>query len=231
VLRLQYYNGFGLAISVASATLAVLSYTLFGLGPLLALWVGLLVVGVSMVLTPVVEGSKLSDYALAVILNTFENVARAIEGLGVRGRAVYVSSGDWVYIVFGEVYVDDFSRFAVAKGGRVSLVFKSPISAEHLEGLKDPCEAVEYVAVDRLGIAGSVECVDRGGRLYVRFSRPKVYPVKSLERTVGSVYGVLAASVATLTKGLPASIAYESSDERACAVEVVVGEELWRGAS
>lgn len=230
-LELSYYNGLGVAISVASATLAAFSYTLFGLGPILALWVGLLVVGASIALTPVVEGSRLGAFTLAALLNTFENVARVIEGLEVRGRAVYVSSGGWVYIVFGEAYVEDFSRFALVKEGRVSLVFKSPISAEHLEGLSDPCVALEHVAVDRLGIAGSVECIDRGDRVYARFRGLKVYPVKSLERTVGSIYGVVTASVATLTKGLPTRIAYESSDGRECSLEVLVGEEVWRGAS
>ena len=216
---------------MASATLTALSYALFGLSPILSLWVGLLVVGASIALPPVVEGSRLSAFTLAALLNTFENVARIIEGLGVRGRAIYVSSGSWVYIVFGEAYVEDFSRFALVKGGGISLVFKSPVSAEHLEGLRDLCTAIEHVAVEGLGIAGSVECVDRGSRVYVRFRGLKAYPVKSLERTVGSIYGVVVASVAALTRGLPARIAYESSDGQACSLEVLVGEDVWREAS
>lgn len=188
-------------------------------------------VGTSVALTPVVEGSRLSSFTLAALLNTFENVARVIEGLGVKGRAVYISSGSSVYIVFGEVYVEDFNRFALVRDGKVSLVFKSPISAEHLEGVSDLCAALEHVAIDRLGIAKSVECVDRGDRVYARFKGLKVYPLKSLERTVGSIYGVVAASIAALTRGLPARIAYESSDGQACSLEVLVGEEVWRGAS
>jgi hypothetical protein len=185
--------------------------------------VGLLVVGASIALTPVVEGSKLSEFSLAMILNTFENVARVVEGLGVVGRATYWSSGGSVYIAVGGAPVADFSRFAFVKDGKVSLVFKSPLSAEHLEGLSDFCSALEHVAVDRLGLAGSVECVDKGDRTYVRFRKLKVYPVKSLERSVGSIYGVVAASVAALTKGLPARIVSESSDERACSLEISVG--------
>jgi hypothetical protein len=154
------------------------------------------------------------------VLNVFENVARVVEGLNVRGRTVFVENGDEVYMVVGEAGKIDVNRFVTVNSNRIALVFKSPISRTHLEDYTDFCGALDHIAVERLGIAESVECVDRGGELFARFRKIRVYPVKSLEKSIGSIYGVIAASVATIAKGASSRIASESCSDDECVVWV-----------
>jgi hypothetical protein len=218
------YNGFGVVLSIASALLAILTYIFFGFNPLFAFWIGLLVTGLSIALTPVVEGSKLSEFSLKMILNVFENVARVVEGLGIRSPAVFREVGGEVYIVVGSKSSANVNRFADVSREGVALVFKSPVSRAHLEGFTDFCGALDHVAVERMGIAESVECLDRGEEVFARFRKIKVYPVKSLEKSIGSIYGVITASIATLTKGIPTRIAYENCSDVECVVQVAHAE-------
>ena len=225
--RLTPYNGFGLVLAVSSTLLAIFTYVSFGFGPLFSLWIGLLIVGASVALTPMEEGFRLSEFSSKMILNVFENVARVIEGLNIRGEALFIERNSDVYIVVGNAKDVDVSKFVILEEGKPVFIFKSPISREHLEGYTDTCTALEHVIVDRLGFAETIECIDRGGEIAVRLSNIKVYPIKSLEKSIGSIYGVVAASIAALIKGSPAKIGYERCNDRECYIRVdVLGEKL-----
>lgn len=220
-MKYSIYNAAGITISISSLVLFVLSYIFFGLGPLTALWIGLLIIGVSMALTPAVEGIRLSSYATSMILNTFENIARVVEGLGVRSRVVYKAVDGNVYIVIGEALDDiDPSKFIVSRNDSIALVFKSPISKEHLENIDNVCEAIDHVIIERLNLAESIECSDKGNSLYLRIRGIKTYPIKSLEKTTGSIYGIIAASIATLIKNHALTIDYEKCDSYECTIGI-----------
>jgi hypothetical protein len=217
------YNGFGLSLTITSIIMAIFTYMFIGLGPFFAFWIGLLVIGTSMVLTPTVEGIRLSQHAVLMILNAFENVARVVEGLRIRGRTIYREIDGDVYIVIGESNNIDYKKFINYREGKLAVIFKSPISREHLEGLLNTCEAIESIVVTRLGIVESSECIDHGDRIYVKFNKIKIYPVKSLENTIGSVYGIISASIATLTKNSGVYIESESCNDFECIINISIG--------
>lgn len=216
------YNGFGLALLTASALLAVFTYISMGISPFLAFWIGLLVVGASMTVTPIVEGVKLSPFAVVMILNTLENIGRIVEGLGVKGRAAYRRVGDSVYIVIGDKDADT-SKFVTVKKDSITFVFKSPISRDHVSGITDICEAIDYVVVDRLGLTESVDCIDEGATIHVRFNKVKLYYIKSLESSTGTLYSILAASIAALVKNSEIGIEAEECGSGTCVVRLVTG--------
>lgn len=204
---LDTYRGTGLALALSSAVLSAFSYLSLGLSPITALWVGVLVVGLSMFSTPTEEGAKLSEFASTMLANLLENIGRTIEGLSIRSRAVYRASGDSVYIIF----TDGFSRVDLDKvstdsfisriGDTKVLVLKSPIARVHTEGLGDVCSSFEEVVVDRLNLAESIECVDRNREVIAKVVKPKLLPSKTLERTTGNICSILLASIAALLKG------------------------------
>lgn len=197
------YQAAGLAVAVSAAVLAAATYLLIGPGPLTALWLGLAVVGASMYLTP--EACTGVREALLLLENAFSNIAGLLEALGARGPSLYRSSGGTVYIYVGAAGCPGPAGPPATPitvcGGRPVLVLRSPVSGSMVEGFTEPCAAVGYLLTDLLGLADWLDCVDQGDRLVVEVHGERVAAPASLEDTVGSIYGVVAASAAALLWG------------------------------
>ncbi len=226
---LTAYQAVGAVLVIACLTLTLLSYVFFGLTPLIALWIGLAVVGASMALTPS-RGLKPNEVILEM-LNTFTyNVNATIESLGLGSSNVYVSKGGDVYIVATLKPIDpraelDLSTVLKSYGDNVGVVFKSPISRGLVGEVSDVCSSIEYVAVDLLSIASMVECVDVGMRTTAKFIRPKVSSPYRMGRTVGSLYGIITTSIKALAVGRAVLI----SDSEEGSVRMVVVEGVGSG--
>ncbi len=204
------YQRAGVVIAVSSSILAVATYLLLGPSPLLALWIGLAVVGASMALTPPeprpVNVSKL-------VLDAFENVERVLEALGARGSAVLVPTDSGVYAVIGDSVdpsrlssEDVRSRLVLRAGRSLAVSLKVPLPEVESES---PCEALGETVVDRLGIATGLECVEdeSRGELSARFHNAKAVGFSRMSEVAGPIHGVIAAALLARIREAPARVA------------------------
>ena len=187
---------------VAGIVLAVLSYLFMGFTPLFALWCGLAIIGASMYLTPTESFGRRE--AILFIEYTLSNIARLVEAMGVRGTNLYkVFDGD-VYIYLGSRLEEDLLReppktlIALDKDNEPVLVFKSPVSSRIIEGYNDICSAVDYLVVEMLDLADSVKCVDLDEQTVVDIKNPRTTSPIGLEKTIGSIYGIIVSSIVSL---------------------------------
>ncbi len=183
----------------------MLSYALLGLTPLVALWVGLAIVGASMALTPS-RGPRPSAAVLELLETFSRNVSSLLESLRLGSGNLYVSRGSEVYVVASLRPVDpeadlDLDSAVKSYGDNVVVVFRSPVSGDLVGEVGDVCSSVEYVTVDLLGIARGVRCVSEGRRTVFEFAGVKVGSPYRMSRVMGSIYGVIAASVKALAEG------------------------------
>jgi len=198
------YQGFGVSLLTAGLLLALATYLLLGPVPLVALWIGLAVVGASMALTP--SRVSASRELLALVDSSLTNMAVALEFFRVGSHNVYASYGGEVYIFVSKKPLAEVPRekpdfFVKVDGDNVIVAFKSPVSGL-VTGGGDFCSLVEELAVDRLGIAERVGCVEKGGEALVVFMGPRVASAPyRLTTSVGSLYGIVAGSVMAVLRG------------------------------
>lgn len=207
--------------------LAIATFVLLGLHPLLALWIGIAVVGASMLSTP---SEPLNPRYLVLMLNnTLANIAMILESLGIKSKATYVAYEGKVYILVSR---EGFVRLPAAPprefimniNGSSVLVLRSPIDREIVENLENVCTAVDQVVVDLLDIADSTACVEEGDVITLEISKPKLSNPGKLEQVVGSIYGIVAASITALLKGKPCTILADQSigrDKRRIVLKVL----------
>ncbi|PLJ76884.1 hypothetical protein [Infirmifilum sp. SLHALR2] len=202
--RVSAYQGFGVSFVVAGCALAVATYLLLGLVPLVALWIGLAVVGASMALTP--SRLEVSRELLGLVDSSLTNMAVALEFFRVGSYNLYASYGGEVYVFVSKKPISsvpgekpDF--FVRVEGDNVVIALKSPVSGLVSGGGGDFCGLVEEVAVDRLGLAEWVRCVERGGEALVEFRGGRASSPYRLTSTVGSIYGIVAGSVMAVLRG------------------------------
>mgnify|MGYP001772500628 CR=1 FL=1 len=210
---MDVYRGFGLALFASSLLLLAFTLLVLGLHPLLALWVGLAVTGLSMFLTPRGPFEEFRELS-SVIEASVENIARVCEFTGARGGAVYVARGDAVYVYaypdglsVEDVLGLDSSRLVHFVKGAPVVVLRSPVAVPSSPG--DPCVAVGEVAVRRLGVAESILCTSRPGELVVEFRGLRAGSPAGVRAAPGSVYGLIAASIAAKLTGAPARLIRE----------------------
>ncbi len=201
--RVSVYQGFGVSLLVAGSILAVATYFLLGFVPLVALWIGFAVVGASVALTPSRVG--LSRELLGLVDSSLTNMAVALEFFRVGSYNAYASYGGEVYIFVSKkplpsVPAEKPDFFVRVEGDNVLIALKSPVSGL-VSGGGDFCSLVEEVAVDRLGLAGWVRCVERGDGAVVEFRGVKASSPYRLSTSVGSVYGIIAGSVMAVLRG------------------------------
>lgn len=194
------YRGLGLALAVSGSLAALYTYTLQGLSPLTAFWIGVVVVGLSILMTreePVVkrEVSGLLESSLATL-------SIVLELLDIRSGSVYRYIEDrGVYICIGLDAEKCPREPGVYRGpGGAALVVKSPFSylVEDIEagGPESLGDVLDHVAVGLLEIADSVSCVREVSRTICRFRGASAPTPGRLEKAVGDIYAILAATAA-----------------------------------
>lgn len=215
--------------------MTVFTVVTLGLNPFLALWIGLMVTGLSMLLTP--RGPLEEFRGLASVIEaSIENIARVCEFTGVRGGAVYVARGDGVYVY---VHPDGVpvsvvsglngSRLVYNAGGSPILVFKSPLGLL-VSGEGDPCDVIGDLAVRKLGVADSILCSRRAEGLAVEFRGLKSGVTAGVRGAPGSIYGALVASTLAASTRSPVRLVREDYTRTGLLVYAeVVGVEELRG--
>lgn len=197
------YQGFGVSLIVSGIVLAVATYLLLGLVPLTALWIGLIVIGASIALTP--QRTEVSRELIGLVNSSLTNMAIALEFFRVGSNNVYASYGDDIYIFVSKNPITAVPRdrpdfFVRVEGGNILLALKSPVSGL-IRGGGDFCSIVEEVAVDMLGLAKWVRCVGRGDEFLVEFRGVKTSSPYRLTTSVGSIYGIIAGSAMAVLMG------------------------------
>ncbi|QOJ79286.1 hypothetical protein IG193_02145 [Infirmifilum lucidum] len=201
--RVSAYQGFGVSLVVAGSILATATYLFMGFTPLVALWFGLAVVGASMALTP--QRITLSRELLGLVESSLVNMAVALEFFRVGSYNAYASYGGDVYVFVSKKPLSSLPRerpefFVRVEGDNVLVALRSPVSGL-IPGAGDFCSLVEEVAVDRLGLAEWVRCVERGEGALVEFRGVKTSSPYRLSTSAGSVYGIIAGSVMAVVRG------------------------------
>jgi len=193
----------GISLLIAGLFLAFITYFLLGLVPLVALWIGFAVVGASMALTP--PRVEVSREMLGLVDSSLTNVAVALEFFRVGSYNTYASYGNEVYIFVSKRPLEEVPRekpnfFLRADGDNVLIALKSPVSGL-VTGGGDLCSLIEEVAVDKLGIAEWVRCVERGEEAIVEFRGSKISSPYRLSTSIGSIYGIIAGSAMAVIRG------------------------------
>jgi len=208
------YQLIGLGITIASTVLAAATYILVGLTPLTALWIGMAVVGASMALTPE-EPRK--PHTLATLLGqSMENAERLLEALNLGSRSIYVPRDGAVYALVmsssaePREVVEEARRspaiplvLRTPQGVAAAIRVPTPTNAAHSADL---CAAISEVLIEELEMATSIQCVDEGDALALRIVEPRAPTYARLERCLGPLPLAMAAAIAVLNRGKPATI-------------------------
>ncbi|MEM0471702.1 MAG: hypothetical protein QXX84_02260 [Sulfolobales archaeon] len=220
---MNLYRGFGLTLALSSLVLAIVTYMILGLHPLIALWLGLAIVGFSMFLTPEEPREELRVLARLAQAQV-ENIARVAELLNLRGPPVFKTVEGRTYIILSRDPPDpkmlgdlDVSKGVLETPWGLAMVLRSPgeVSVESSE----PCSSIEEALVHVLGIADWVTCSRETGRIVAEVVRAKVIGGFSL-----TVPGVFAASIASRVLGRPVILKGESVRGDRIVIEVDVVE-------
>ena len=197
------YREIGLAIALCAFVLAIYTYIFLGIVPLLALWIGLTIVGTSMFLTP--EEPRLPPSAIRMILDAFENLEKLIELLALGSYAVYVPRNEavYAYVSNDKISLEIIEKIDVSKlihviDGRKILVLRIPLPAVEES---DVCSAIDVVLTDTLGIADMVECNASDERIALRFVNPVALGFSRMERVLGALQTVFSAAIAAKVLG------------------------------
>lgn len=203
---LDIYRGSGLVLLILGSIVSLAIYFIIGLTPLLALFIGISIVGASMLLTPR-EVSRRPRELLSIVSGLLASVSSLLEALRIGSNVVFASYGDDVYIYISNTPITEIpsepprSLITLSSGGYIVSMF-SPIKRGLVEGYGDPCSAIDHIAVEVLDIADSIEeCIDDGRRLTVRFSKPSLSEPQRLQAVLGGIYGIIVGSVGALYMG------------------------------
>jgi hypothetical protein len=213
------YRGIGLSLAFAGAILTALTYFFLGIMPLVALWIGVLVIGVSMFITPEEQIKK--EDLLAVIEDMLSNLSMLFEAVGVSSVATYVSYGDSVYAFVSEKQIEKPPKeppknMLVNLGYTKALVLRSPLSSisdKVLAEGSDMSTAASYVLVELLEIADAVMCNEEAEVISCSITNPKLSTPARLEKTLGSVYSSILASIAASVYSCPVVLVHEEESK------------------
>ena len=216
---MNVYRGVGLSLAIAGAILTALTYFLIGVIPLIAVWIGILIVGVSMFITPE-EQIKKRDI-LAVIEDMLSNLSMLFEAVGVGSVATYVSYGDNIFAFVSEKPIEKPPKeppksMLINLGYTKALALRSPLSSiTHRISAEggDVGTAASYVLVELLEIADGVMCSEMGEVISCSIKNPKLSTPARLEKTLGSIYGSILASIAASIYKCPVVLAHEEESE------------------
>ena len=204
-------NIFGAGLTVFSTVLTIWSYLFLSNIPLTALGVGLIVLGVSFILTPT---HPIPPHTVRALLEGATlNIEAILEELNISNRGYYVRAADdrvYVLIPIGRDAGPPSREFEVkgliAKNHDRRYLLVIPPSSEIIQveevsraGFND---ALSYVLVDLTELAESVE-TSSGERFIVRVKKPRGHLTSLRFRNVlGSLEASIAASLLAKTYGI-----------------------------
>jgi len=207
---LHIYHAFGVGLTAFSATLTLWSYLILGNAPLTALGMGLTIVGVSIVMTPLqtVHPSTIRGLLEGSVM-TLEAL---LEELNLSKRGYYVRAGDdrvYLYIpvdvdkgppsnpskVTGMMAVDKESRYLVLIPPASEIVKNQEIADMGLE------DALKHVLVELTELSDRVD-VSAGELLTVKLHSPRAHvSAGRFKNTFGSLEASIIACVTAAVLG------------------------------
>jgi len=214
---LNRFRGFGVSLALSGTVLTIVTYLLLGLVPLVALWIAFTILGLSMFLTP--EEALVKADLLAVIEDFLSNLSALFEAFGASSHAAYVCYDGGVYVFVSEEPLSTFpdsppKSLVTAIGSSRVFVLRSPLSSI-VGGLEGEFSSSSYhVIVELLEVADGVECSEQGDTLSCLVRKPYISSPGRLERTVGSIYGMCLASIASKAYGRPVTLVREEASKR-----------------
>jgi len=205
MLRIDVYRGFGLALVVAGGVSAYLSYLFFGLGPLTAFLIGLIVIGLSILLTPI-SYPRRSNELINVVNRSLINISYFLETLRISSHNIFSSNGDDVYIYLSrsEISREDIARannFLNNINGKLIIRLVSPINRELIKDFSEPCPAIDHVIIERFDIGDRIMCIDDRENVFVEIYGAELSSPYRLERVLGGLYGIVIGSITSLFRG------------------------------
>jgi len=209
------FNLAGLCIALSGLVFSTLSYTILANIPLTAVGISAIIVGSSMLITPV---NPVTPRAVRGLLEeSLASIEFILEWLNVESRGYYMVCSDrriYVYIPLsgsGPPSVDKPRGFIFDNGGYTYLAIPSPASSLlSLESMSGVESMIEYMLIDLAGLCESVSIVESCGRYTVEFRNPRSpKPSGRVAKTLGSLEACIAASAIALATGRPVSIVSE----------------------
>lgn len=225
------YKGLGIVLSLTGSTLAIYTYLFQGLGPLAAFWLGLAIVGFSIILSR--EDPAVRREMSGIIESSLAAISIVLELLNIGSKTVFrYISGRGVYIyIGGEPPPGDPGGAAVYRGrdGYI-LAIKSPFSylVEHISsdlGGWAVEDILDRIAVESLEIADSVKCVEEPSRVICRLSGAFAPTPGRIREAVGDIYAMLTATVVSAIRRADVEIEINKRDGDS----VVVGLRIYGG--
>ncbi|MCX8188625.1 MAG: hypothetical protein N3F64_02860 [Nitrososphaeria archaeon] len=212
---------FGVGLTVFGTIFAILSYTLLANVPLTALGIGLTVLGLTVLITPMHPIPK--ETVQVFIRSSCENIETMLEATGAFMKATYFPSNGKVYAYIPvtreqnmkmEDVLKNVGNFIVKAGRSLGLIITPPAS-----------EIFQYTAVEGAGfdaliseflvevseIVESVKVVESDSIIVIEFLRPRADVNFSRFKTVmGSLPSSIAAQAAAIKYSKPIQILEES---------------------
>ena len=210
------FRGFGLSLMIAGLILSIVTYAILGLIPLLALWIAFIVAGSSMLLTP--EETMVKAEIIALMEDLLSNISAFFEALGVSSYATYVYYDDGICIFVSEdplLNVPDSPPNSIIANvdSKRAFILRSPLFTV-LRDLEGDFPSIAYnVIVELLEVADGIECSESEETISCLVRKPYVSCPGRLERTVGSIYGMCLASIASKVYRDPIVLVREESSE------------------
>jgi hypothetical protein len=214
---LNRFRGFGLSLTLSGAVLSIVTYLLLGIVPLLALWIAFTVLGLSMFLTP--EEALVKPNLLAVVEDSLSNLSSLFESFGASSYATYVCYDTGVYVFVSEEPLSSFPEsppksLLVNVGSSRAFVLRSPLSSIIGDLSGDFPSISHHVLVELLEVADGVECSTAGEAISCLVKKPYISSPARLEKTVGSIYGMCLASIASKVYARPITLIREEVSEK-----------------
>lgn len=214
------YNAFGTVLALTGAALATFSYFILLNIPLTALGIGAVIVGFSIVITPVNPVPTQSIRSL--VENSVVNIERLLEELGVTSKAYFIPSEDgrvyaYIPLAGNKTPPEKPSKpkgITVEVNGKTFMVLVPPsanlIKVEEGGSLE---AVLNEVLVDLTEFCDSVK-VGEGEVITIELNKPRASEgAGRFRRVMGSVEASIAASVAAATLGRPVHIESEVDEK------------------
>lgn len=212
---------FGAGLAVFGGALGFSAYGILNNTPLTALGIGIVILGLTIMLTPPHPIPR--DVVRSFIKSACTNIEGFLEAMGAVNRAVYIPFNNRVYAYVplkadGDValsgVVEKLNKIVVADGRNIGVVLIPPASelvTRSAEGGQGELEAIVYdVLVNVSELAEDVKAVSSGDTVVLEVSKPRFdenYP--RYEAVMGSLIASIAAQAIARASNKPTRVISE----------------------